>query len=126
MRQTFCTLVLVAVVVNVGLSAQADVSGRWEITLNTQVESSTWNATFEQNGSSLSGEIDMGGRELFSLKGMVDGSTIKFEFIVPDLDGDLPITLTGSVSSDGESIVGENGSFIWYGAGSWTATKQAS
>ncbi|MCY4662360.1 MAG: hypothetical protein OXF93_21520 [Acidobacteria bacterium] len=102
--------------------AQSDVSGVWEIHLDTQIGEATWTATIEQDGDSLSGEIDIGDRTVLPLEGKVDGVSIDFTFIVPDLDGDLPITLTGQV--DGETIAGDEGNFVWYGAGRWTGAKK--
>ena len=43
-------------------------------------------------------------------------------FIVPDLDGDMPINLSGEV--DGATITGDEGHFVWYGSGTWTGKKQ--
>lgn len=102
--------------------AQSDVTGVWEITLNTQTGETTWTATFEQEGEKLLGKVDLGGREILPLEGTVEGSTIKLQFIVPDLDGDMPIDLAGEV--DGATIAGDQGSFIWYGAGDWTGKKK--
>ena len=102
--------------------AQSDVSGVWEIKLDTQIGEATWTATFEQDGAALSGEIDIGDRTVLALEGKVDGASISFTFIVPDLDGDLPINLTGQV--DGETIEGDEGNFVWYGAGRWTGAKK--
>ena len=102
--------------------AQSDVSGVWEINLDAQIGQATWTATFEQDGAALSGEIDIGDRTVLALEGKVDGASISFTFIVPDLDGDLPIVLTGRV--DGDRIEGDEGNFVWYGAGRWTGAKQ--
>ncbi len=124
MRRILVTLILAALAV--GLEAQLNVSGQWEITLDTNVGESTWNATFEQDSGSLSGEMDTGDREKFPLKGTIEGSVIEFVFVMPDLDGDQPINLSGSVNPDGTSITGDGGSFSWYGSGSWTAVKEAS
>lgn len=102
--------------------AQSDVSGVWAINLDTQIGEATWTATFEQDGAALSGEIDIGDRTVLPLEGKLDGASISFTFIVPDLDGDLPIVLSGQV--DGESIEGDEGNFVWYGAGRWTGAKK--
>ena len=93
--------------------------------MDTNVGQSTWKAVFEQEGDTLTGEIDIGDRENFPLKGTIEGYKIEFVFVMPDLDGDQPINLTGSVNSDGNSIAGDEGSFSWYGNGSWTAVKEA-
>ncbi len=105
-----------------GLRAQVEVGGVWEITLDTQTGQTVWTATFEQDGETLSGEVDIGDRMILTLEGTVEGAAIEFEFVVPDLDGDLPITLSGQI--EGPTIRGDEGSFIWYGAGRWTGTKQ--
>ncbi len=59
MRIVWLVLSLVAVTASVGgVATQTDVAGEWEITLATQVGETTWTATFEQDGDTLSGEID--------------------------------------------------------------------
>jgi hypothetical protein len=104
--------------------AQTDVTGTWAIALTTQAGETNWTANFTQDGERLLGEIDLGDREILSLEGTVQGSTIEFTFVVPDLDGDQPIDLSGEVM--GDTIKGDNGSFVWFGRGDWTAAKQAS
>ena len=106
------------------LGAQTNVTGEWEITLDTQVGETTWTATFEQDGETLSGEVDLGDREILPLEGTVEGNTIAFVFVMPDLDGDQPINLSGTI--DGDVIAGNEGSFSWYGSGDWTGAKQGS
>ena len=101
---------------------QSDVSGVWEINLDTQIGEAAWTASFEQDGTALSGEIDIGDRTVLPLEGQVDGASISFTFIVPDLDGDLPIVLSGRI--DGQSIAGDEGNFVWYGAGRWTGVRK--
>ena len=103
--------------------AQSDVSGVWQITLNTQTGEHGWTVTFEQDGGAVSGEIDMNdGEGALPLEGTVEGSMIKWGFIVPDLDGDMPINLSGEVQ--GATIQGDEGSFVWYGTGVWTGARQ--
>ncbi len=98
-------------------------SGVWQIALDTQTGEQTWTVTFEQNGATLGGEIDMhDGEGTLPVEGSVDGNTIAFVFIVPDLDGDMPINLSGEI--DGATIAGDEGHFVWYGSGDWTGEKQ--
>ena len=119
----FTALVLAAGAPAAGLHAQSDVSGVWRIDLDTQTGEQTWTVTFEQNGAALGGEIDMNdGEGALPVEGSVDGDEIEFVFIVPDLDGDMPINLSGQV--DGATIAGDEGHFVWYGAGAWTGTKR--
>ena len=106
-----------------GPHAQSDVSGVWRLQLDTQTGEQTWTVTFEQNGSTLGGEIDMNdGEGTLPVEGSVEGNTIAFVFIVPDLDGDMPINLSGEI--DGATIDGDEGHFVWYGSGTWTGRKQ--
>jgi hypothetical protein len=54
--------------------------------------------------------------------GNLDGSTLRFVIVVPDLDGDQPINFEGEVS--GDTIAGAQGAFSWYGTGGWTAQRK--
>ena len=117
-------VVALALVTGPGAAAQSTVTGRWEILLSTQVGDSTWVAAFQQDGDRLSGEIDLGNREISPLQGTVDDGAITFEFIVSDPDGDQPVTMTGEVL--GDRIEGAEGNFIWFGSGAWTGTRQGS
>ena len=121
MRRLWIALA-VTTVASIGGVAQIDVAGEWEITLNTQVGETTWTATIAQDGDTLSGEIDLGDREIFPLDGTVDGTAIEFVFVMPDLDGDQPINLSGVVT--GDAITGDEGNFSWYGAGDWTGSRR--
>ena len=106
------------------LQAQSGLSGIWEIKLDTQTGEQVWTATFDESGGSIAGEIDMNdGEGVLPLEGTVDGNTIKWGFVVPDLDGDMPINLSGEIQ-DGTTINGDEGSFVWYGTGVWTGTKR--
>ncbi len=58
------------------------------------------------------------------MTGTRTGDAISFEFIVQDPDGDQPVTMMGEV--DGDRIEGDEGSFIWFGAGAWTGTRVSS
>ena len=106
------------------LQAQSGLSGIWEIKLDTQTGEQVWVTTFDESGGSIAGEIDMNdGEGVLPLEGTVDGNMIKWGFVVPDLDGDMPINFSGEIQG-GTTINGDEGSFVWYGTGVWTGTKQ--
>tara|TARA_B100000029_G_C17591966_1_gene962821 strand:- start:704 stop:1105 length:402 start_codon:yes stop_codon:yes gene_type:complete len=106
------------------LQAQSDLSGIWEIKLDTQTGEQVWTATFNESGGTIAGEIDMNdGEGVLPLEGAVDGNMIKWGFVVPDLDGDMPINFSGEIQG-GTTINGDEGSFVWYGTGVWTGIKQ--
>ena len=106
------------------LQAQSGLSGIWEIKLDTQTGEQVWGATLDESGGSIAGEIDMNdGEGVLPLEGTVDGNTIKWGFVVPALDGDMPINFSGEIQG-GTTINGDEGSFVWYGTGVWTGTKQ--
>ena len=117
------TLVLSVSVWQGHLLAQSGLSGVWEIKLDTQTGEQIWTATFDENGGAIAGEIDMNdGEGVLPLEGTVDGNMLKWGFVVPDLDGDMPINLSGEIQ--GTTINGDEGSFVWYVTGVWTGTKQ--
>ena len=119
----FTAIALAAALSGTGVQAQSDVSGVWQIDLDTQTGEQTWTVTFEQDGATLGGEIDMNdGEGTLPVEGSINGNTIAFVFIVPDLDGDMPINLSGQI--DGTTIAGDEGHFVWYGSGAWTGEKQ--
>ena len=123
MVQRLAMVVLAATaVLGAPLLGQGDLTGEWEMTLRTQTGETTWQARFEQDGTGIGGEIDIGDREILSVDGTLDGSALTFTVVVPDLDGDQPISFEGEVS--GDSIQGASGSFSWYGTGDWIASRE--
>jgi len=104
------------------VSGQGSLTGEWEMVLRTQTGETTWDARFEQDGPSVGGEIDIGDREILPVKGTLEGTALSFTIVVPDLDGDQPISFEGVVSAD--SIQGAEGTFSWYGTGDWVASRK--
>lgn len=102
--------------------AQSGVTGEWEMTLETQTGATTFQARFEQTGDRLGGEIDIGDNEVLTVDGSIDGAALQFVIVVPDLDGDQPISFEGELS--GDMITGAQGSFSWFGTGDWTASRK--
>ena len=117
------SLLLGFLVPTASVQAQSGLSGVWEIKLDTQTGEQVWTATFDETGGTIAGEIDMNdGEGVLPLEGTLDGNMIKWAFVVPDLDGDMPINLSGEIQ--GVTINGDEGSFVWYGTGVWMGTKQ--
>ncbi len=119
----FAIAILVGGVWGAGLAAQSDINGVWEIKLDTQTGEQVWTATFDQDGSTIEGEIDMNdGEGPLPFTGSLESGMIKWGFIVPDLDGDMPVNFSGEVQ--GAMMKGDEGSFVWYGTGVWTGAKR--
>ena len=111
------TLVVLALVV---VAAQTDVTGRWEMTINTDQGALPGTLTLQQDGEALSGSLisDQGTLEF-------DGGTVsenKIEWVVEvDAGGQfIEISMNGVV--DGDMISGTM-DFGGYGGGDWTAKR---
>ena len=111
------TLVVLALVV---VAAQTDVTGRWEMTINTDQGALPGTLTLQQDGEALSGSLisDQGTIEF-------DGGTVsenKLEWVVEvDAGGQfIEIAMSGVV--DGDMISGTM-DFGGYGGGDWTAKR---
>ena len=123
MAKRVISAVAVLVVSAVSLAfAQGGLSGEWEMKLTTQTGVTTWQARFEQDGERVGGEIDLGDNEVLAVDGRLDGSTLTFVIVVPDLDGDQPINFEGELA--GDAITGAPGTFSWYGTGEWEASRK--
>ena len=123
MAKRVISAVAVLVVSAVSLAfAQCGLSGEWEMKLTTQTGVTTWQARFEQDGERVGGEIDLGDNEVLAVDGRLDGSTLTFVIVVPDLDGDQPINFEGELA--GDAITGAPGTFSWYGTGEWEASRK--
>ena len=123
MAKRVISAVAVLVVSAVSLAfAQGGLSGEWEMKLTTQTGVTTWQARFEQDGERVGGEIDLGDNEVLAVDGRLDGSTLTFVIVVPDLDGDQPINFEGELA--GDAITGAPGTFSWCGTGEWEASRR--
>ena len=123
MAKRVISAVAVLVVSAVSLAfAQGGLSGEWEMKLTTQTGVTTWQARFEQDGERVGGEIDLGDNEVLAVDGRLDGSTLTFVIVVPDLDGDQPINFESELA--GDAITGAPGTFSWYGTGEWEASRK--
>ena len=102
------------------LSAQSNVTGDWDATVQSVQGTNSIRITFQQDGEKLSGVLKSSIGELPFDGGSVVGSDLKFGFTVPIQGQLLEITLTGTV--DGSSIAGK-AQFGSLGEGDWTAKR---
>lgn len=99
------------------LHAQADVSGTWDLTVETQQGTAHPSVTLLQSGERLSG--DYHGRLGDSkVEGTIRGNDIQFSVSLRFQDQTLAITYTGTADKDsmkGTVQFGDRGSGTWSG-----------
>jgi hypothetical protein len=100
--------------------AQTDVTGEWDVTLNTMQGPNSIKVTFKQDGEKLSGVLKSPIGQLPFDGGSVVGNDLKFGFAIPIQGQPLEISMTGKV--DGSSITGK-AQFGGFGEGDWTAKR---
>src|SRR5437868_6366434 len=82
--------------------AQTNVTGDWDVTINSPQGANTSRVTLKQDGTKVSGIFKSPAGELPFDGGTVTGNELKFEFTVNFQGNPLPITLTGKI--DGGAI----------------------
>jgi hypothetical protein len=100
--------------------AQTNVTGDWDVTIQSMQGTNSVRVTFKQDGEKLSGTLKSPMGELPFDGGTLVGSDLKFAFSIPVQGQPLEITMTGKV--DGEAIAGK-AQFGGFGEGDWTAKK---
>jgi hypothetical protein len=97
-----------------------DVSGTWDLTVETPQGAMSLTSTFKQDGEKLTGTQSSQMGEM-PLEGTLKGADIAFAIVIDMQGQQMTITYTGKV--DGETMSGtiEFGSF---GSSTWTAKKQ--
>jgi hypothetical protein len=102
--------------------AQTDITGDWDITVNSPQGANTTPATFKQEGDKLSGMFRSPQGTLPFDSGSMMGNEVKFTFTITTQGMTLPITLTGTV--DGASMAGK-ADFGGFAEGDWTAKRSS-
>jgi hypothetical protein len=111
-----------AMVLAVSSTAQTpDVTGDWDITINSPQGAREAKATFKQEGEKLTGGLKRQAGDL-PLEGTVKGKEIKFAYTVKFQEQDLVITMTGAV--DGDTMKGD-ADFGGFAQGDWKAKRAA-
>ncbi len=122
MKQLACVLSALGCALALAISVMAqstDVSGDWEVTINSPQGARTGKLSFKQEGEKLTGTITsrFGATPL---EGSVKGKEIKFKYTVKFQDQDFTISLSGAV--DGDSIKGD-ADFGGFAQGDWSAKR---
>lgn len=98
--------VLALVVLAAPASAQANVAGKWTITIEGPEGPAEAQAELVQDGSTFTGTINMDQAEGASIdNGAIEGSTISFVLTVSVQGQSFPLEVTGEI--DGDTIAGE-------------------
>jgi hypothetical protein len=97
-----------------------DVSGAWDLSIESPQGTMALTSTFKQDGEKLTGK-QVSERGEMSLEGTVKGADIAFAIVIDMQGQQMTIAYAGKV--DGETMSGtiEFGSF---GSSTWTAKKQ--
>lgn len=101
-------------------TAKIDVSGTWDLSVESPQGTMALTSTFKQDGEKLTG-IQSSERGEMPLEGTIKGADIAFAIVIDVQGQQMTIAYTGKV--DGETMTGtvEFGSF---GSATWTAKKQ--
>ncbi len=113
------TLGIVAAVLTVAVAAQTDVTGKWNMTFDTDQGTTTATMTLQQDGDTLTGEL-VGDQGTLEFEGTIIGDTLEWVMEVDAGGAFIEIAMDGTV--DGDEMVG-TADFGGYGGGDWTATR---
>jgi hypothetical protein len=99
---------------------KVDVTGTWDMSVETPQGTMTLSATFKQDGEKLTGTQTSQMGET-ALEGSVKGADIAFVVVINMQGQDMTITYTGKIDGDAMSGAIEFGSF---GSSTWAAKKK--
>src|SRR5215510_13537944 len=122
MKRLVCALSALVCALTLSASATAqspDVTGDWDVTLNSPQGARTGQLSLKQDGEKLTGKIKSQRGET-PLEGEVKGKEIKFKYTVKFQEQELVITMTGSV--DGDAMKGD-ADFGGFAQGDWNAKR---
>ncbi|HEY6400252.1 MAG TPA: hypothetical protein VI479_02505 [Blastocatellia bacterium] len=122
MKRMVCALsgFVCALVLSVSATAQSpNVTGDWDITINSPQGARQAKASFKQEGEKLTGGLKRQAGDL-PLEGTVKGKEIKFTYTIKLQEQDLTITMTGAV--DGDTMKGD-ADFGGFAQGDWNAKR---
>jgi hypothetical protein len=122
MKRLVCALsaLVCALILSASATAQSpDVTGDWDVTINSPQGARTGQLSLKQDGEKLTGKIKSQRGET-PLEGEVKGKEIKFKYTVKFQDQDLVISMSGSL--DGDAMKGD-ADFGGFAQGDWNAKR---
>ncbi len=120
MKRVQLTLAALFVFVAGTAFAQVDVSGDWDVTIQSAQGANTVRVTFKQDGEKLSGIFKSPMGELPFDGGTVSGNTLKFGFTIPIQGTPLDIVMTGKIEA---GVITGLAQFGGFGEGEWTGKR---
>ncbi len=96
-----------------------DLSGEWELTINSPQGSRDVRASFESEGEQLSGKLMSPLGEL-PFAGTLTGNQVEFSYVIQFQDNEVPITMSGIV--EGDEMTGD-ADFGGLAQGEWTGQR---
>jgi hypothetical protein len=91
--------IMLALALQLLAQEKADVSGVWDLTIESPQGTHTPLATFKVDGEKLTGTLK-GQRGEVPLTGTIRGNEIKFTYTIKFQDADLTITMIGTIDKD--------------------------
>jgi hypothetical protein len=122
MKRLVCALsaLVCALILSASATAQSpDVTGDWDVTINSPQGARTGQLSLKQDGEKLTGKIKSQRGET-PLEGEVKGKEVKFKYTVKFQDQDLVISMSGNV--DGDAMKGD-ADFGGFAQGDWNAKR---
>jgi len=95
MARLFSTLLALGMLAT-GLSAQGNLAGSWELSINGPEGVITATADLKQDGEKITGSI-ASPQGTVDLTGTANGKTVNLSFTIPGPSGNLDIKVTGEV-----------------------------
>jgi hypothetical protein len=102
-------------------AAATGISGRWDVTVKTQIGDIPVSADLVETSGKISGSL-VGPAGPVDVSGTFDGNAIKLSFVAKTPQGDIPIEMSGEL--DGDTIVNGKAEFGGMGQGEWTARRK--
>ena len=114
------TLLALSLLIASPVFAQTDITGDWDVTVNSPQGSNTTPVTFKQEAGKVSGMFKSPQGTLPFEGGTMTGNDLKFTFTINVQGMELPITLTGKV--EGEMMTGK-ADYGGFAEGDWSAKR---